>query len=79
MNEVFIDMRKQNRWVQKYFKNKDLVSVEELISCIEDLDSEIDTLNEQLREATKTDEERYDEYLWEEADRYNDDKRMGLI
>lgn len=49
MDEVYIDMRKQNRWISKYF-NKDLVSVDELLGCIEDLDGEIDHLKERIEE-----------------------------
>ena len=45
MNEVFIDMRKENEWIKKYF-NADFVSIEQLLSCIEDLDTEIDKLRE---------------------------------
>lgn len=49
MNEVYIDMRYQNDWIKKYF-NVDFVSIEQLISCIEDLDGEIEELKEQIDE-----------------------------
>ena len=45
MNEVFIDMRKENEWVRKHF-NADFVSIDKLIGCIEDLDKEIEKLKE---------------------------------
>lgn len=49
MNEVFIDMRKENKWIKKYF-NADFVSIDQLLSCIEDLDSEIEHLKEEKQD-----------------------------
>ena len=49
MNEVYVDMRKENSWISKHF-DKDLVSVEELLCCIEDLDLKVDSLQEELEE-----------------------------
>ena len=46
MNEVYIDMRKENEWVRKYFYT-DFVSIDSLISCIEDLDTKIDRYKKQ--------------------------------
>lgn len=54
MEEVYIDIRKENKWIRKYFINKDFVSISDLIGCIEDLDIEVETLNEQI-EDIKTD------------------------
>lgn len=58
MNEVYIDMRKENEWIRKYFK-KDLVSIEELIGCIEDLDSEVERLNEKNEDLIRDMEDNY--------------------
>lgn len=52
MNEVFIDMRKENEWIKKYF-NADFVSIDQLISCIENLDSEIEHLKENQEDIEK--------------------------
>lgn len=52
MNEVFIDMRKENEWVKKYF-NADFVSIDNLISCIENLDSELEHLKENQEDIEK--------------------------
>ena len=49
MDEVYIDMRKENEWIRKYF-NGDLVSIEELIGCIENLDGEIEHWKEKYEE-----------------------------
>ena len=72
MNEIYVDMRKQNEYVSKYF-NADLVSVEELIVKIEDLDYEISELKLQLKEAQKSDEEKLEEWKWENADNRRDE------
>lgn len=52
MNEVFIDMRKENEWIKKHF-NADFVSIDQLISCIENLDSEIEHLKENQEDIEK--------------------------
>ena len=61
MNEVFIDMRKENEWIRKYF-NADFVSIDQLLNCIEDLDGKIDSLNEQIKDLTTTYDEDEDLY-----------------
>lgn len=61
MNEVYILKDELNSWISKYF-NKDLISIDDLISCIEDLDEEVDELREQL-------EDKENDYPNEERDR----------
>ena len=41
MDEVFIDIRKENKWIQKYFTT-DFVTIDNLLGVIQDLDSEVD-------------------------------------
>lgn len=78
MEDIYVDIRNANDWIKKYF-NSDFVSVDQLISCIEDLDSEVEVLKEQIEEYEKTEEERYENYLSNKADNYNDDKKLGLL
>lgn len=54
MDEVYINMKEQNDWLKKYFKNRDFVSVDDLISCIEDLDYKIYKLKEKAEEEQPT-------------------------
>lgn len=61
MNRVYILKDELNSWISKYF-NKDLISVDDLISCIEDLDEEIDELKELI-------ETKENDYPNEERDR----------
>ena len=61
MNEVFIDMRKENEWIKKYF-NSDLVSIEQLIACIEDLDGKVEHLKEEYEQEIKDIRDNVKEY-----------------
>lgn len=58
MDEVYIDIRKENAGIQKHF-NADFVSIEQLLATIEDLDSEIENLKE-----------KYDDLLEDLRDNY---------
>lgn len=51
-NNIYVNMKEQNKWVAKYF-DKDLVTIDELLSCIEDLDVEKDVLQEKVAELEK--------------------------
>jgi hypothetical protein len=46
MEDVYIDIRKENKWIQECFKNKDFVSIDELLNKFEELLFE----NEHLKE-----------------------------
>lgn len=59
MNEVYIDMRKENDWIRKYFKDKDFISIEELICCIEDLDGEVDHWKEKYQDLEQDLQDNY--------------------
>ena len=62
MDEVYIDMRKENKWISKYF-TKDLVSIDELLNCIEDLDSEIENLKLEIEELKTPSEDTDDDFM----------------
>jgi len=47
MKEVYIRRDELNEWIAKHF-TKDLLSIEDLIGCIEELDYRIDDLKEKL-------------------------------
>ena len=48
MKEVYILAKDVPTWINKYFNNQDLVSVDYLIGIIEELDEEVERLNEEL-------------------------------
>ena len=58
MNNVFIKKEELNEWVAKYFKG-DLISIDNMISVIEDLDSEIDRLKERIEDIEQDRESNY--------------------
>ena len=78
MNEVYIDIRKENSWIKQYF-DTDFVSIDKLLAVIEDLDSEIEVLKEKIEDLEKSEQERYEDYKWGRADEYHDLQKIGEI
>jgi tetrahydromethanopterin S-methyltransferase subunit B len=56
MKEVYIRRDELNEWIAKHF-TKDLLSIEDLIGCIEELDYRIDDLKEKLDRYENPEEE----------------------
>lgn len=52
MDNVFIKKNELSEWTQKHFK-EDLVSIDDLIRVIEDLNIEIDNLKEEFNDYKK--------------------------
>lgn len=63
MTEVYIKKIDVNKWIGKYFPDKDLISIEDLIGCIEDLDSEVESLKEEIENINENIKENY-KYKW---------------
>ena len=59
MDEVYIKVNDLNKWVSKYFKDKDIVSIDELVGTIEDLDDEIERLKEKIEDMEQDIQENY--------------------
>ena len=53
MDKIYIKAEDVNKWISKHFNGQDIVSVDYLLGIIEELDSEVERLNEEL-ENTKT-------------------------
>ena len=64
MNEVYIKKEDVNRWIGKYFPNKELISVDDLIACIEDLDSEVESLKNKIEDIEQDIEDNYRPIEW---------------
>ena len=62
MDNIYILAKDVNSWINKYFKNKDLVSVGDLIGIIEDLDSEIENLKDEIKDLKNPQEQDYEKY-----------------
>lgn len=58
MDEVYIDIRKENAWIRKYF-NTDFVSIETLLATIEDLDAAIENWKEKYEDLEEDLRENY--------------------
>jgi len=58
MDQVYIKKNDLSEWTQKYFK-EDLVSVDDLIRVIEDLDNEIDRVKEEFNDYKQMVEDNY--------------------
>lgn len=58
MDSVYIRKEELNTWIAKYFKQY-LISVDDLIGCIEDLDGEIDELKTRIQEMEQDIEDNY--------------------
>ena len=60
MDEVFIRTWTLPEWlVKKYFKDKDFYSIDELIGIIEDLDSDVERLEDELKDIKRDMEDNY--------------------
>ena len=59
MKDIYVDLRTQNRWIQEVFESKDLVSIDELLSKIEDLVFELEAVKEEYRDFKKDVEDNY--------------------
>lgn len=59
MDSVYIKKEDLGKWIAKYFPKKDLISVDDLIDCIENLDGEIDDLTTTIDDMERDIEENY--------------------
>ena len=62
MDKVLIDIRGYCDSVKKCFKNKDIISLKELLSAFEDLIFDNEELNGKIRKLENKDFEEYDNY-----------------
>lgn len=57
--DIKIDLRECNRWIRDRFPKKDLITIDELLGDYEDLISEVDHLEEEIRDLKQDMEENY--------------------
>lgn len=55
---TYIKKEDLNKWVAKYFK-QDLISIDDLIDCIEELDDKVSNLSDELNDLKEDIEENY--------------------
>lgn len=56
---IYLKTSELNTWISKYFPNKDLITIEDLIGCIEDLDGEIEHLKEEKENIIQDRDDNY--------------------
>ena len=59
MNDVYIKATDLNKWITKHFPKQDLISINELIGCIEELTCEVEHLQEELEDLKQNIEDNY--------------------
>lgn len=59
MDNVYVDLRNENKWIRELFLNKDFVSVEDLLDKCEDLKEELDYVVEEYEDFKKDVEDNY--------------------
>ncbi len=59
MENIYVDLRTQNRWIQEAFNNQDFASIEELLTKIEDLLDELGDAKEKFNDYKNDIESNY--------------------
>lgn len=59
MDSVYIKKSDLNSWIGKYFPNKDLISINDLLSTIEELDADYEHLKEEFDDFKQNVEDNY--------------------
>jgi uncharacterized protein (UPF0335 family) len=59
MDNIYVDMRNQGYTLSNYFKNKDMVSVEELLTKLEELIDDLENKEEELKDLKQDVEDNY--------------------
>lgn len=66
MENVYVDLRNENRWIREEFSNKDMVSVEDLLTKVENLRENIDALREEYEDFKREVEDNYEPIEYKE-------------
>ena len=74
MNEVFIKVA-AFELLKKYFKNYDIVSIDELCGLVEELDYEIERLEEKIRDMQDDIEQYYEPKKFDPYEEYGISER----
>lgn len=73
MNDIYIKNEDLPEWLtNKYFKHLNLISIEDIISALEDVDGEVERLTEEFEDFKHDVESNYKYMPIEEQIDYND-------
>lgn len=60
MENIYIDLRTQNKWIQEIFEGQDMASVEELLGKVEDLYDSLKYVKEEYEQFKQDVEDNYE-------------------
>jgi len=72
MDKIMVDIREENEMIREVFKNKDLVSIDEMLNAIDDLKYQIENLEEKVEDLERPHEDDF-------SDEYHDLYMAGLL
>lgn len=59
LDNIYIDIRNKSDWFREMFNNKDMISIEDLINKIEDLDDENGRIKSEFEDFKQEVEDNY--------------------
>ena len=59
MEKLLVDIREESKQIQRIFQNKDLVSIEDLLAKIEELDDDKEYLEDKIKDMEQDIEDNY--------------------
>ena len=59
MEKLLVDIREESKQIKRIFKNKDLISIKDLLSKIEELDDDKENLEDKIKDMEKDIEDNY--------------------
>lgn len=60
MENIYIDLRQENKWIRERLNNKDMISISDLMDEFENLLYELEGVQEELKEFKNEVEENYE-------------------
>lgn len=60
MENIYIDLRQENKWIRERLNNKDMISINDLMDEFENLLYELEGVQEELKEFKNEVEENYE-------------------
>ena len=59
MEKILVDIREESKQIKRIFENKDLISIEDLLSKIEELDDDKGYLEDKIKDMKQDIEDNY--------------------
>lgn len=72
MENIYVDMREQGYTLSRHFKNKDLVSVEDILTKLEEVIDELENLQDEFEDYKREVEDNYRPLTQAEQIGYNE-------